>query len=60
MEGAAIEWITDTVLAALERADPVDATGVVRLKGWGWDAGQKWEAATAEAIEKYKPGGANQ
>jgi hypothetical protein len=31
MEGAAIEWMTETVLAALERGDPVDATALTFL-----------------------------
>jgi len=31
MEGAAIEWMTETVLEALERGDPVDATALTFL-----------------------------
>ncbi|HET9180221.1 MAG TPA: hypothetical protein VFQ24_17840 [Terriglobia bacterium] len=33
----------------------VDANGVVRLKGMGYDATGKWEKGMSEAIEKYAP-----
>jgi len=33
----------------------VDAKGVVRLKGWGYDASEKSEKAMIETIEKNKP-----
>ncbi|MGO8733870.1 MAG: TlpA family protein disulfide reductase [Terriglobia bacterium] len=33
----------------------VDSNGVVRLKGLGYDPGEKWETGMQEAIEKYKP-----
>lgn len=33
----------------------VDANGVVRLKGMGYDATGKWEKGISEAIEKYAP-----
>ena len=33
----------------------VDANGVVRLKGLGYDRTEKWESGIEEAIEKYKP-----
>lgn len=33
----------------------VDANGVVRLKGLGYDRTEKWETGMKEAIEKYKP-----
>jgi len=33
----------------------VDANGVVRLKGIGYDATGKWEKGMTEAIEKYEP-----
>ena len=33
----------------------VDANGVVRLKGIGYDATGKWEKGMTEAIEKYTP-----
>jgi hypothetical protein len=33
----------------------VDANGVVRLKGLGYDPGEKWESGMKEAIEKCKP-----
>ena len=33
----------------------VDSKGVVRLKGLGYDPGEKWETGMKEAIEKYKP-----
>ena len=35
----------------------VDASGVIRLKGVGYDATEKWETGMAEAIEKNKPEG---
>jgi hypothetical protein len=33
----------------------VDAKGVVRLKGIGYDATEKWEEGMVEAVEKNKP-----
>jgi hypothetical protein len=33
----------------------VDSKGVVKLKGVGYDATEKWEAGMIEAIEKNKP-----
>ena len=33
----------------------VDESGVVRLKGIGYDATPKWEQGMSDAIEKYKP-----
>jgi hypothetical protein len=33
----------------------VDSSGVVRLKGVGYDSTDKWETGMKEAIEKYKP-----
>jgi hypothetical protein len=33
----------------------VDSGGVVRLKGGGYDATEKWEAGMRDAIEKVKP-----
>jgi hypothetical protein len=35
----------------------VDASGVIRLKGVGYDATAKWETGMTEAIEKNKPEG---
>jgi hypothetical protein len=32
----------------------VDATGVVRLKGQGYNLTEKWETGMKEAIEKVK------
>ncbi len=32
----------------------VDAAGIVKLKGIGYDATEKWETGMAEAIEKVK------
>lgn len=34
----------------------VDANGVVRLKGIGYDATDKWEKGMTDALEKYAPG----
>jgi hypothetical protein len=36
----------------------VDSGGVVRLKGIGYDATEKWETGMREAIEKVKPAAA--
>ncbi len=33
----------------------VDANGVVRLKGIGYDPSEKWDKGMAEAVEKNKP-----
>jgi hypothetical protein len=33
----------------------VDSSGVVRLKGVGYDSTDKWETGMKDAIEKYKP-----
>jgi hypothetical protein len=33
----------------------VDGSGVVRLKGIGYDSTEKWEQGMMEAIEKHKP-----
>ena len=32
----------------------VDAAGIVKLKGTGYDATEKWESGMADAIEKVK------
>jgi hypothetical protein len=36
----------------------VDADGVIRLKGIGYDSTEKWEQGMRDAIEKCKPTGA--
>jgi len=36
----------------------VDSGGVVRLKGIGYDASEKWETGMRDAIEKVKPAAA--
>jgi hypothetical protein len=36
----------------------VDSSGVVRLKGIGYDATEKWETGMRDAIEKVKPAAA--
>jgi hypothetical protein len=36
----------------------VDAGGVIRLKGIGYDSTEKWEQGMKDAIEKCKPEGA--
>jgi hypothetical protein len=33
----------------------IDSSGVIKLKGTGYDATQKWEDGMTEAIEKVKP-----
>ena len=35
----------------------VNASGVVRLKGIGYDSSEKFEEGMTEAVEKYKPEG---
>ena len=35
----------------------VDAEGVIRLKGLGYDSTEKWEQGMRDAIEKCKSGG---
>ena len=37
----------------------VDADGVVRLKGIGYDATEKWEQGIRDAIEKVRVSGGN-
>ncbi len=32
----------------------VDESGVIRLKGMGYDATEKWEQGMADAIEKHR------
>jgi hypothetical protein len=36
----------------------VDSGGVIRLKGTGYDATEKWETGMREALEKVKPAAA--
>jgi hypothetical protein len=36
----------------------VDATGVVRLKGQGYNLTEKWETGMKDAIEKVRTGAA--
>ncbi len=33
----------------------VDAQGIVRLKGIGYDSSEKWEQGMSDALEKNKP-----
>ena len=51
----AYSYITDTLkVYGIPQNWIVDASGTVRLKGIGYDSGEKWEAGMAEAIEKTK------
>ena len=51
----AYSYITDTLkVYGIPQNWIVDASGTVRLKGLGYDSGEKWEAGMAEAIEKTK------
>jgi len=53
----AYSYVTDTLkIYFIPQNWIVDAHGVVRLKGSGYDRTEKWEMGTAEAIEKYLPG----
>ena len=52
----AYSYVTDTLkVYGIPQNWIVDAQGVVRLKGIGYDTTEKWEEGMAEAIEKNKP-----
>jgi hypothetical protein len=52
----AYNYITDTLkVFGIPQNWIVNANGTVRLKGIGYDPGEKWEEGMAEAIEKNKP-----
>ncbi len=52
----AYSYVEDTLhIMGIPQNWVVDAQGVVRLKGIGYDASEKWEEGMVEAIEKNKP-----
>jgi len=52
----AYSYVVDTLkVMGIPQNWIVDANGVVRLKGLGYDRSEKWETGMKEAIEKYKP-----
>ena len=51
----AYSYVSDTLkVNALPQNWIVDAAGVVKLKGIGYDATEKWETGMADAIGKVK------
>ncbi len=52
----AYTYVRDTLkVSGIPQNWIVDSSGVVRLKGIGYDSTEKWETGMREAIEKYKP-----
>ena len=52
----AYSYVWDTLkVSGIPQNWIVDASGVVRLKGIGYDSTEKWEQGMMNAIEKYKP-----
>ena len=52
----AYSYVTETLnVQGIPQNWIVDSGGVVRLKGIGYDATEKWETGMREAIEKVKP-----
>jgi hypothetical protein len=52
----AYTYVTETLkVQGIPQNWIVDANGVVRLKGVGYDATEKWETGMRDAIEKVKP-----
>lgn len=55
----AYSFVTETLkVQGIPQNWIVDAAGVVRLKGVGYDTTEKWETGMRDAIEKVKPAGA--
>jgi hypothetical protein len=53
----AYSYVSDTLkVSGIPQNWIVDSSGVVRLKGIGYDSTDKWEAGMKEAIDKYNPG----
>jgi len=51
----ALSYVADTLnVSGIPQNWIVDASGVVKLKGTGYDATGKWETGMAEAIAKVK------
>jgi hypothetical protein len=52
----AYTYVTETLkINAIPQNWIVDPQGVIRLKGMGYDATEKWEIGMTEAIEKIGP-----
>jgi hypothetical protein len=52
----AYSYVTETLkVMGIPQNWIVDSGGVIRLKGIGYDATEKWETGMREAIEKVKP-----
>ena len=52
----AYSFVTETLkVMGIPQNWIVDSGGVVRLKGVGYDATEKWETGMRDAIEKVKP-----
>ena len=55
----AYSYVTETLkVMGIPQNWIVDSGGVVRLKGVGYDATEKWETGMRDAIEKVKPAAA--
>ena len=52
----AYSYVTETLkVNGIPQNWIVDSSGVVRLKGIGYDSTEKWETGMRDAIEKVKP-----
>ena len=52
----AYSYVTETLkVNGIPQNWSVDAGGVIRLKGVGYDSTEKWESGMRDAIEKVKP-----
>jgi hypothetical protein len=52
----AYSYVTETLkVMGIPQNWIVDSGGVIRLKGIGYDATEKWETGMRDAIEKVKP-----
>ena len=52
----AYSYVTETLkVMGIPQNWIVDSGGVIRLKGVGYDATEKWETGMRDAIEKVKP-----
>jgi hypothetical protein len=55
----AYSYVRDTLkVMGIPQNWVVDSGGVIRLKGIGYDATEKWETGMRDAIEKVKPAAA--
>jgi hypothetical protein len=56
----AYNYVTETLkVLGIPQNWIVDPQGVVRLKGFGYESAEKWEAGMAEAIEKVRSSATN-